>query len=66
MDRIHSKEQDQVTVMEELARPGVIIEVSPEEADSLGAFEETALTLEEALESQCDNPALDKEVLNDK
>jgi hypothetical protein len=66
MDRIDTKDQNQTTVMEELEQPGVIIEVSPEEADLLGAFEETAMTLEEALESQCDNPALDDEVHSDK
>lgn len=34
--------------------PGVVVEVDPEEAESLGAFEETALTEAEAWESNMD------------
>jgi len=35
----------------DLNTPGQIIEMLPEEAEDLGAFEETALNEEEALES---------------
>lgn len=31
--------------------PGVVVEVSKEEADELGAFEETAMSEEDALEA---------------
>ena len=34
-----------------LNAPGRVVEVSPEEADALGAFEETALTEEDAAEA---------------
>ena len=34
--------------------PGLGIEMDPDEADALGAFEETALTLEEAMDASKD------------
>lgn len=34
--------------------PGFVVECSPEEAETLGAFEEDALSEEDALESTCD------------
>jgi hypothetical protein len=34
--------------------PGVVVELSPEEAESLGAFEETAISEEDAIESVFD------------
>lgn len=34
--------------------PGVVVEVDPMEAEALGAFEETALSVEDAWESQVD------------
>ena len=34
--------------------PGLGIEMDPDEADALGAFEETALTLEEAVDASKD------------
>lgn len=34
--------------LEDLDTPGVMVEVDPEEADLLGAFEETALSEEDA------------------
>jgi hypothetical protein len=48
-------------VEESLLVPGVIVDVDPDIADQLGLFEETALSLDEALESMVDNPELDKE-----
>lgn len=38
----------------ELNQPGVVIEVDPQDATDLGAFEETALSEEDALESAKD------------
>ena len=40
--------------MADFTVPGVVIEVDPIEAEAWGAFEETALTAEDALESQLD------------
>jgi hypothetical protein len=40
--------------LDDLEIPGVIVELDPDEADSLGAFEEDALTEEEAWESNID------------
>jgi hypothetical protein len=40
--------------MRDFEIPGHVIEVDQDEADELGAFEETALTEEEALESVID------------
>lgn len=41
--------------MRDFEVPCHVIEVDPEEADALGAFEETALTEEEAMESAIDD-----------
>jgi hypothetical protein len=38
----------------DLAVPGAVVEVDPDEADMLGAFREEALTEEEAYESSAD------------
>ena len=40
--------------LEDLDTPGVMVEVDPEEADLLGAFEETALSEEDAWLSNID------------
>jgi hypothetical protein len=40
--------------LDDLDTPGVIVVVDPEEAQSLGAFEETALSEEDAWESNFD------------
>lgn len=40
--------------LEDLDTPGVIVEVDPEEAEDLGAFLETALSAEDAWESNVD------------
>ena len=40
--------------IQKLNRPGVVIDVDPKEASELGAFEETALSEEDALESAGD------------
>ncbi|WP_226669027.1 conjugal transfer protein TraD [Microbulbifer aggregans] len=37
--------------LEDLEVPGAVIEMNPDEAEQLGAFQEDALTEEEALES---------------
>jgi hypothetical protein len=42
------------TNMEHFGIPGVVIELDPEEAEAWGAFEEDAISLEDALESQID------------
>jgi len=39
---------------EDVTTPGVIVEVEPDAAEGLGAFEESALTEEEAWESNTD------------
>lgn len=39
------------TEMAELAIPGVVVEFDPDEAERLGAFEETALSEEDAWDS---------------
>ena len=45
--------------MEDFLTPGVIVELTPDEAEALGAFEETALDEEAAWESNgIDHPAL--------
>ena len=40
--------------LEDLDTPGVLVAVDPDEAESLGAFEETALSEEDAWESNLD------------
>jgi|GEM_PF-2079487 len=40
--------------LEDLNTPGVVVVVDPDEAASLGAFQETALSLEDAWESNLD------------
>jgi len=39
---------------DDFTTPGVVVEVSPEEAESLGAFKETAISEEDAIESVYD------------
>lgn len=38
--------------------PGVLVEVDPDEAEALGAFEETALSEEDAIDSVVDAEGL--------
>ena len=45
----------------DLLTPGVQVEVDPEEAERLGAFEETALSEEDAWDSNADLVDLDDE-----
>ena len=45
----------------ELTTPGVVVEVDAAEAESLGAFEETALTEADAWEANADLPPADGE-----
>lgn len=40
--------------LDDFGLPGVIVEVDPETAEELGAFEETALSEEDAWESNSD------------
>lgn len=42
------------TSLSDFGTPGVEVEVDPDEAEGLGAFEETALTEADAWESQAD------------
>ncbi|AWK88634.1 hypothetical protein DEW08_21065 [Azospirillum thermophilum] len=42
------------TSLSDLGTPGVVVEVDPDEAEALGAFEETALSETDAWESQAD------------
>ncbi len=46
-----------------LASTGAVVELDPDEADALAAFEETALSVEDALESRFDDIAPDPEAL---
>ncbi len=39
---------------DDLPMPGVVVEVTPEEARAMGAFDETALSAEDAWESNAD------------
>jgi len=41
--------------MDTMAREGAVVEVDPEDADALGAAEETALDPEDALDSRFDD-----------
>lgn len=58
-----TKEKDQILKekMIDAEVPGYEVELSPDEADELGAFEETALTEEEAKESSIDQEEKDDE-----
>ena len=40
--------------MRDFGTPGVIIELDPEEAEAWGAFEETAITEQDAIDSELD------------
>jgi type IV secretion system protein VirB1 len=40
--------------MADFGLPGVIIELDPDEAEAWGAFEETAITEQDAIESEID------------
>lgn len=42
------------TSLSDFGTPGVVVEVDPDEAEALGAFEETALTEADAWESNAD------------
>jgi type IV secretion system protein VirB1 len=42
------------THIDDILIPGVQVELTAEEAEQLGAFEETALSEEDAWESNCD------------
>jgi type IV secretion system protein VirB1 len=42
------------TNIDDILIPGVQVELTAEEAEQLGAFEETALSEEDAWESNCD------------
>lgn len=58
-----STQQDPIlsTNLEALETPGVIIQVDPDTATSLGAFEETALSEVDAWESNADVEAMENE-----
>jgi hypothetical protein len=45
----------------DLTTPGVVVEVDAGEAESLGAFEETALSEADAWDANCDLEAEDEE-----
>ena len=47
------------TNMADFGLPGVIVEVSPEEAEAWGAFQEDALTEADAKESAFDTEGID-------
>lgn len=47
--------------IKDLDVPGVLVEVDPDLADAMGAFEETALSLDDAMASQLDMVAADGE-----
>ncbi|MCK5296605.1 MAG: hypothetical protein KAJ75_06920 [Alphaproteobacteria bacterium] len=51
-DEITKQESAQVS---KLATAGVVVEVDPDTADEMGAFEETALTAEDAEDARFDN-----------
>ncbi len=51
-DEITKQESAQVS---KLATAGVVVEVDPDTADVMGAFEETALTAEEAEDARFDD-----------
>ena len=40
--------------MADFGAPGVIVELDPDEAEAWGAFEETAITEEDAIDSELD------------
>lgn len=42
--------------LDDLTTPGVVVIVNADEAESLGAFEETALTVDDAWEANADLP----------
>jgi type IV secretion system protein VirB1 len=54
IDEMDSKKPLVTDDINELTTPGVMVELSADEAESLGAFIETALTNDEAWESNCD------------
>ena len=41
-------------IIDAQTHPGLMVEFDPDEADALGAFEETAMTMEEALDGALD------------
>lgn len=43
--------------MADFGTPGVVIEVDPDEAETWGAFEETAITEQDALDSEGEGQA---------
>ena len=51
-EEITKQETEQVS---KLATAGVVVEVDPDTADEMGAFEETALTAEDAEDARFDN-----------
>ncbi len=48
------------TSMADFGLPGVIVEVDPEEAEAWGAFDEIAITEQDAIESAIDTEAVDE------
>ena len=52
----HSINPDPIVTnrLEDLLTPGVIVEVTPDEAEALGAFEETALSEADAWDANTD------------
>jgi hypothetical protein len=48
--------------IDDLTTPGAVVEVDAGEAESLGAFEETALSEADAWDANCDLEAGDEEV----
>ena len=45
--------------LDDALTPGVMVEVDPAEAEALGAFEETALSEQDAWEANADLPAVE-------
>jgi hypothetical protein len=45
--------------MADFGTPGVVIEVDPEEAEAWGAFEETAITEQDAIDSDFETEVID-------
>lgn len=45
--------------LDDALTPGVLVEVDPAEAEALGAFEETALSEQDAWEANADLPAVE-------
>lgn len=47
------------TNMAHFGLPGVVVELDPDEAEAWGAFEETAITEQDAIESETEAEGLD-------